>query len=129
MKLAALVCVAVLAHTHANATPPRGFIQAIHTVEASGRIGPIIGDGGQALGPLQIHRNYWRDARVPGKYEDCAGLDYSRRVVEAYLKRYAPNAWRRGDVTTLARIHNGGPQGHRNPATVAYARKVRQALK
>jgi hypothetical protein len=40
------------------------------------------------------------------------------------LKRYAPEAWERGDVEALARIHNGGPRGHQKAATLAYARKL-----
>jgi hypothetical protein len=30
---------------------------------------------------------------------------------------------------TLARVHNGGPSGHRKTATLAYARKVVAAMK
>jgi hypothetical protein len=32
------------------------------------------------------------------------------------------------DFETLARIHNGGPRGHKNPATVGYWNKVRKNL-
>jgi len=51
------------------------------------------------------------------------------RVVSAYLQRYARSAWERGDVATLARIHNGGPMGHKKRATLTYARKVVNAMK
>lgn len=113
----------------AQATPPDSFFRALHIVETSGRTGPIIGDGGRALGPLQIHRGYHADARIGGDYSRCADLDYSRRVVSAYLQRYAPQAWAAGDVTTLARIHNGGPRGDRKTATLAYAAKVTRLTK
>jgi hypothetical protein len=98
-------------------------------VETSGRTGPILGDGGRALGPLQIHRAYHADSRVAGDYSRVADLDYSKRVVTAYLQRYAPQAWAAGDVVTLARIHNGGPKGASKPATVAYGDKVARLTK
>ena len=112
-----------------QAAPPDSFFRALHVVETSGRTGPIIGDNGRALGPLQIHRGYHADARIGGDYARCADLDYSRRVVTAYLQRYAPKAWAAGDVTTLARVHNGGPRGASKPATVAYAAKVARLTK
>lgn len=110
----------------AQAMPPESFWRALHLTETSGRVGPIRGDGGKALGPLQIHRSYWQDARVGGRYEDCADLSYSIKVASAYLKRYAPQAWHAGDITTLARVHNGGPNGHKKPQTLSYAAKVQR---
>lgn len=112
-----------------HAAPPDSFWRALHLTETSGKRGPIIGDNGRALGPLQIHRSYWQDARVGGRYEDCADLSYSIKVASAYLKRYAPQAWHAGDTTTLARIHNGGPNGHKKPQTISYAEKVKRNLK
>ena len=102
----------------AYSAPCEAFWGALHTVESGGGLGPIKGDfsaktGFQALGPLQIHRAYWQDSRVPGRYEDCADLAYSRRVVTAYLQRYAPKAWAAGDCDALARVHNGGPNALR----------------
>ena len=113
----------------AQAAPPDSFFRALHIVETGGKRGPIIGDGGRALGPLQIHRAYHADSRVAGAYERCADLDYSKRVVTAYLQRYAPAAFASGDVTTLARIHNGGPLGDKKPATIRYASKVSRLTK
>jgi len=123
--LALLLTLAVSAH----AAPPASFFRALHVVETSGRTGPILGDNGKALGPLQIHRAYHADARIGGDYARCADLDYSRRVVSAYLQRYAPAAWAAGDVVTLARVHNGGPRGASKPATVAYGDKVARLTK
>ena len=113
----------------AHAAPSDSFWRALHLVETSGRTGPILGDGGRALGPLQIHRAYHADSRVAGDYSRVADLDYSKRVVTAYLQRYAPAAWAAGDVVTLARIHNGGPRGHLKPATKAYGDKVARLTK
>ena len=123
----ALLLLALAATAHA--APPDSFWRALHLVETSGRTGPILGDAGKALGPLQIHRAYHADSRVGGDYSRVADLDYSRRVVSAYLQRYAPAAWAAGDVKTLARVHNGGPRGASKPATVAYADKVARISK
>jgi len=112
-----------------HAAPSESFWRALHIVETSGRHGPIVGDGGKALGPLQIHRAYHQDSRVAGAYERVADLDYSKRVATAYLKRHAPEAWAKGDVETLARVHNGGPRGHLKPATKGYAAKVKALSK
>jgi len=113
----------------AHSAPPDSFFRALHVVETSGKRGAILGDNGRALGPLQIHRAYHADARIGGDYARCADLDYSKRVVAAYLQRYAPQAWAAGDVTTLARIHNGGPRGASKPATINYGAKVARLTK
>jgi len=105
------LAIAVAAH----AKPPEKFWGALHIVESGGGLGAIKGDFSarafRALGPLQIHRAYWSDSRVPGRYQDCADLAYSRRVVTAYLQRYAPKAWAAGEsgCDVLFRTHNGGP--------------------
>ena len=112
----------------AHAAPSESFWRALHLVETSGRTGPIIGDGGAALGPLQIHRAYHADSRVAGDYSRVAELDYSKRVATAYLKRHAPTAWAAGDVETLARIHNGGLTGHKRASTLPYLRKFRSVF-
>lgn len=117
-----------------KAAPPDSFFHALHLTETGGKLGATIGDRGAALGPLQIHRDYWRDSRIPGNYEQCADLAYSVRVVSAYLKRYAPKAWESGNLRTLAFIHNGGPQalkakGRKLANLVIYWRKVESNLK
>ena len=124
-RLLALLALASVSH----AAPPESFWRALHQVETRGRHGAILGDGGKALGPLQIHRAYHADARIGGDYSRCADLDYSKRVVSAYLQRYAPEAYSKGDVETLARIHNGGPRGASKSATLSYAAKVRRAMR
>lgn len=113
----------------AHAAPPESFWRALHQVESSGRrTGLILGDQGRSRGPLQIQRSYHADSGVAGRYEMVDDLAYSRRVVTAYLKRYARAAWDSGDVDTLARIHNGGPRGAQKPQTLAYAARVRRAM-
>lgn len=127
-----LVSVGIGISLHTNATDNR-FFNALHQVESSGRTGRVIGDSGKALGPLQIHREYFQDAAevdpsLGKNYNRVTDLEFSKRVVTAYLKRYAPTAVNKKDFQTLARIHNGGPRGHKNPATLGYWNKVQKNL-
>ena len=133
MNVKTLVTVlSLLTATSTKATDSR-FFNALHQVESSGRTGRIVGDHGKALGPLQIHREYFNDA---AEYDKSLGNDYSRvtdlafakKVVVAYLKRYAPKAVSTNDYKTLARVHNGGPAGYKNPNTVGYWKKVESNL-
>jgi hypothetical protein len=119
--------------------PPAGFdptpiLDAIEKVETGGQrdSANAIGDGGKALGPMQIHRVYWVDAvdHDPSlvangeTYDSVRDRAYARRVVMAYWSRYA-KSW---DAQTLARIHNGGPKGHVRKATLGYWAKVKAKL-
>ena len=118
-----ILLLAICATCHA--APPDSFWRALHIVETSGRTGPIVGDQGRALGPLQIHRGFHADSRVAGSYERVADLEYSKRVATAYFKRWAPEAFAKGDVEVLARVFNGGPRGHLKPATKGYGARVK----
>lgn len=109
----------------------KDLVDAIHVVETGGRTGPIKGDGGKALGPLQIHWVCWKDANMPdGTYEDCADLSYAKRVFARYMARYATERRLGRPVTDedRARIWNGGPNGWRKEATKVYWSKVRKEL-
>ena len=121
-----LLCLAITA----QAEPLPKFWAALHQVETRGRHGAIKGDGGRALGPLQIKLAYWKDAKVKGKYSDCSDLAYSITVAKAYMKRWAPKAYKAGDHRALARIHNGGgPNGRKMSSTIKYWNKVRKEMK
>ena len=113
----------------ASAATFEDFARAIHRVETGGRLGAIIGDGGRARGPLQIHRGCWIDARMSGRYEDVDDLGVATEVLRRYLTRYAPQAIKSGsDWPTCARIWNGGPRGATKSSTVGSAKKVGAAL-
>ena len=119
---------------------------AIQKVETGGTFDPevAVGDNGAAIGPLQIHRVYYNDAvqfdpslqsgQYRGyTYKNCMGpgsFQYSKRVGNAYMARYATPK-RLGHNPTnedFARIHNGGPNGWKNSATLGYWQKVQAAL-
>lgn len=88
------------------------LLDAIRTVESSNRICVPDGDNGRAVGPYQIHRNYWTDGTrflgVSWPYSDARNPMKSRVVVKAYLKHYG----RFKTVEELAAIHCSGPRGY-----------------
>lgn len=103
------------------------FFYALSEVE-SGHDDNAVGDGGASIGRYQIQRPYWIDSRIPGKYEQVKDRFYAERVMRAYWKRYCPDAYRNRDYEIMARIHNGGPRGHKKKATLPYWDKVRKAM-
>ncbi|MAD33277.1 MAG: hypothetical protein CMJ88_05920 [Planctomycetes bacterium] len=115
--------------------PRREILDALRWVESGDLPDAQVpdGDDGLAIGPYQIHRVYWRDAidfddELDGAYRDCRKASYAERVIHAYMRRHAPNAWARGDAERIARTHNGGPEGHRKRATDDYWRRVQARL-
>jgi len=102
-----------------QAAPPEKFWGALHQIETGSALGAIIGDNGAALGPYQIHRAYFKDSKIKGDYTQCADLAFSRKVVTAYLQRYAPKPWAAGEsgCEVLFRTHNGGPAAIRATGT------------
>ena len=126
------VCVAP---AMAQYTPQQhALLDALIQVESSGK-DDAVGDNGNAIGCLQIWKVYWQDAversNIGGTYKDCYKRAYAKRIVDAYMKRYAREAWTnptKFDAQKCARIHNGGPRGYRKRATLRYWAKVKEAL-
>jgi hypothetical protein len=107
------------------------ILAAIRRVETGGSEdhgARAVGDDGRAIGPFQIHRAYWQDSGIPGRFHDCFDAGYARRVVTSYWRRHCPEALDALDAEVLARVHNGGPAGFKRSGTVAYWRKVERAL-
>lgn len=104
------------------------LISALIIVESSGN-DLAIGDGGKAIGPLQIHRGVVLDVnRITGsnyRHQDMTNRAQARAVCEAYLKAYGKGA----STEQLARRWNGGPRGDTKTATEAYWAKVKKHLK
>ena len=80
--------------------PTREILNAIRWVESGDRPDARVpdGDDGLAIGPYQVHRVYWRDAvdfdpTLAGDYQDCRRGSYAERVIQAYMRRHAPDAW------------------------------------
>jgi len=112
------------------------FIKAVHQVESSGRLGEIYGDNGRSLGPLQIGKLYYQDAKefskgkLKGSYSDVSDLTYAKKVVFYYLLRYEGKSLQCGDFESMARAHNGGPNWrNKRHLTNGYWQKVKKQLK
>ena len=110
------------------------LVHALIQVESNGN-DKAIGDNGKAIGCLQIWKIYWFDAcersNIGGVYLDCYKRGYAVRVFDAYMKRYAREAWTSPggfDAEKVARIHNGGPKGYKKTATLKYWKKVKILL-
>jgi hypothetical protein len=109
----------------------RSLFDAIREVETGSHEDPAraVGDGGRSIGPYQIQERYWRDSGVAGRYGDVRKSAYAQRTMVAYWTRYCPDALARGDWQTLARVHNGGPEGGRDASTLKYWRKVDEVMR
>jgi hypothetical protein len=125
------------AHVQAAAKQAKSFedfVSAIHHVETTGRVGVIYGDGRRSLGPLQISQAAWKDATrfdpsIGGRYSDCKNLDYSTKIMRAYLQKHAAVAFRNGDWQTCARLWNSGPSWYKKThLTNKYWAAVRTTL-
>jgi len=110
------------------------LLNAIIQVESNGR-DDAVGDNGNAIGCLQIWKVYWIDATefsgIGGEYQDCFKREYAKGIFDAYMKRYAREAWTDPALFNpekVARIHNGGPRGHEKKATQDCWRRVNAIL-
>ncbi len=116
--------------------PLNKLLAAIRHVESAGN-DQAVGDKGKALGPYQIWQSYWQDACEYGKVDSKVDWKYNktnafnekkaRQVLVWYWLRYTPS--NPCSMEILARIHNGGPKGHKKKATIKYWKRVRKALK
>jgi hypothetical protein len=106
------------------------FYRAIQQVETGGCSDPAnaVGDGGRSIGPYQIQKAYWEDSRTEGVYSQCKQDAYARKVMRRYWQRWCPIAWSDRSWETMARIHSGGPKGHKRKSTREYWYKVKKAM-
>ena len=130
MRIACFILMLLASPAVAN-SGVRSLFEAIRKVETGGHANPknAKGDGGRSLGPYQISKAYWKDSGVPGRYQMVRIESYAERVMIGYWKRYCPRALERSDFQTLARIHNGGPNGAKIKSTRPYWGRVRSKLK
>ena len=104
------------------------LLPALVAVESGGRA-DAVGDGGLAVGVLQIHPITVKDCnRILGKdwfsLNDRFNPSRSRAMARVYFHHYGKN-W---TVEQAARCWNGGPSGWKKPATLNYWEKVKREL-
>lgn len=131
------------------------LLQAMILVESGGDPAAV-GDGGRALGVLQVHAAVVAEVNgvygfrvlpdgtvvAPGherhgdgrpyRHADMRDPRYARHACVHYLRHwgreYRRSTGREPTPEVLARIWNGGPQGWRKSATEGYWRRVRALL-
>lgn len=110
------------------------LFHAIWMTESSGQVDPPDGDNGDSIGPYQISKAYFSDAKefdktITFEYEELRGnKEKSEQVIRAYMQRYAPD---NATAEQIARIHNAGPRAltkERIRLTNKYWAKVREYL-
>lgn len=124
-----------------------GLVDALIRQESSDKEHPdgndaAIGDihlANKAYGPLQIREPYFTDARMFLSSDDAAlnaeaclgNRPLSIRVLNAYMNRYCKHSRLGRPITAedIARIHNGGPNGWRSPATLGYWQELQRFYK
>ena len=102
------------------------LIEKIWLTESSGRLDPPDGDGGLAVGPLQLHKcviddvnRYWR---TNFSYADRRDLHKSKQIARLYVTMWL-------DIhkqEIAARIYNGGPRGWQKKTTDEYWQRVQK---
>ncbi len=146
--------VSLLSAEDSGAFSIEDLLDAIEWVESRGDANAV-GDNGQAIGAYQIHKIYVDDVNrilkdwkkqiwsqikeaggkglggwfVPYTYEDRWDKNLSRDMAEVYLTYYAPLDDNMDmNLEAAARIHNGGPQGHKKESTKPYWEKVKARM-
>jgi hypothetical protein len=106
------------------------LLSALMAVETGGERNPdlAIGDGGRAIGCLQIHRAVVLDVnRIAGTHythDQMTNRVAASRVCEIYLDHYGRGL----DDISRARVWNSGPRGHLKDCSRAYGERVRVAM-
>lgn len=106
------------------------LLNAIAIVE-SNNDSNAVGDNGNSLGMYQIQYVYWIDAvehdpSIGGLYQDVLNPEYARKIVLSYFDRYGRTY--NYKVESLARIHNGGPNGPNKQSTIQYWNRIKHDL-
>jgi len=104
------------------------LLLALHGAECDLKTNPPPGDGGKALGVLQIRQEVIDDVNriYKTKYVHTDALNKTKafEICKLYLKhwgaRYRKETGLAPTDEVLARIWNGGPKGWKKTATVKY---------
>tara|TARA_R110000796_G_scaffold61730_1_gene142743 strand:+ start:740 stop:1126 length:387 start_codon:yes stop_codon:yes gene_type:complete len=111
------------------------LFSAIISVESNGD-SSAVGDGGKAVGCMQIHpcviedvnRIYNKDYRLSDRYDPDECMDIAYLYLYHYGKHYYRTTGEAPTFETLARIWNGGPNGWKKSSTNKYWIKIKKTL-
>lgn len=131
-KMKKIVFVLAVLITFASFGVSDKLVNKLIKVESNGNH-LAVGDNGKAVGVLQIHPEMVADINRFAKRRftlaDRKDRKKSIEMCKLYLAHYGSRK-RLGHAPTekeLARIWNGGPNGHRKTATLKYWEKVKKA--
>jgi len=111
------------------------IITILIAIETGGHPDPVnaVGDGGKALGILQMHKAYVADAaehaNVDWTHVDALDPSKAKDIFLAYMSRYAKIERKPNDMSYeefVSRIHNGGPLGYKKKSTILYWEKFKK---
>ena len=92
----------------------------------------IYGKNGE-LGQYQIKKIVIDDInRIIGKriykYSDALDEKKSREICKLYIEYWSKKRGCYGDIKSMVRIWNGGPNGHKKESTLPYWNKIKEVL-
>lgn len=130
----------IIMATFAQVCKGADFLTAIAIVE-SNKNDNAVGDNGNAVGRYQIWKAYVDDVnRILKLSKSTTRFNYNDRrdpvkaaqMVRIYMshygKRYKKVTGKNPTLEVYARIHNGGPNGWKKPATIKYWKKVQKEM-
>ena len=107
------------------------FIKSIAMIESNGKPNAV-GDGGKALGVLQIHRRYFQEANLPFDYTEVTNPEVASLTFWSTMLKYGKWYYRRfkrlPTYNDLARLHNGGYGGVTTNKTDYYVVKMNRVF-
>jgi len=110
---------------------PDELIAALIRVESKGDT-HAVGGGGKSLGCLQLTKIYIQEVneiyKTDFSFNDALNQQKSVEITKMYLGYFGGRIGRKPTLEDLARIHNGGPNGHKKFATKKYWEKVKKEL-
>jgi len=102
------------------------LLEKIRQAESGGKPNPPDGDGGNAIGPLQIHKAVLDDVNkrfgTNFTHENCRDIGKAKTIARLYISMWTET--HREEIA--ARIFNGGPRGWRKSSTDAYWAKIQR---
>ena len=138
MKCCLIAFLCVLTALNVNASEVSGRLLHALKMAESGNRSRAIGDGGKAVGVLQLHKVYVDDAnRIIGKkvytyadrYDVKKSEEMTKVVLTHYGKCYERKTGKRCTDEVLARIHNRGYSRWNDKLGERYWKRVQKFLK